>query len=359
MNALFVSSNLTIYKNGGWQCSNRNYQSINELCERTDIYNISANSHWSLKSFLQGVLNLLKFYSGGLNKDHIVNILLKVKSENYDLVFLDSSVYGRLAKKIKKKYPNTKIISFYHNVEFDFIKRLIYSGGILHFFRLPACFLNELLTTKWSDEIICLTKEDKRLVNILYKHREIFIIPISFKNAYQSSNLNNHGDKNMISILFVGSYFYANKQGILWFINNVKLSENVKLVIVGKEMEKLRKVIGDREWIEIYNSVDDLSIFYNRANAVICPLFYGGGMKVKVAEALMYGKKIIGTKLAFMGYDVECCSSLITTSQPEVYKKVIEELDPSIRTYNESITYFEKYLCFDATLKLFDKVLNN
>lgn len=357
MKALFVSSNLLSHKNGGWQCSNRNYESVKELCNETHVYNLSANNDLGYKAIFIGVLNLLKFYSGGLNQSHIVDILLKIKSENYDLVFLDSSVYGRLAKSIKINHPNIKIISFYHNVEFDFIKRLIYSGGILHFFRLPACFFNESLTTRWSDKIICLTNEDKKLVNILYKHREIFIIPISFKGVNQSTKLYSQIEDNIISILFVGSYFYANTQGILWFIDKVKLSPNVRLVIVGKEMEKLRSVIGHSEMVEIHNSVDDLSFFYERANAVICPLFYGGGMKVKVAEALMYGKKIIGTNLAFFGYDAENCSSMITTSKPEVFKKNIEDLDPAIRTYSESISHFEKFFSFEATLNLFAKVL--
>lgn len=36
---------------------------------------------------------------------------------------------------------------------------------------------------------------------------------------------------------------------------------------------------------------------------MIAPIFDGSGMKTKVAEALMYGKKIIGTPEAFSGYE--------------------------------------------------------
>ncbi|MFV5692474.1 glycosyltransferase [Flavobacterium sp. LT1R49] len=357
MKALFISSNLLSNKSGGWQCSNRNYESVKELCAETHVYNLSANNNLGYKAIIVGLLNLIKLYSGGLNQNHIIDVLLKIKSENYDLVFLDSSVYGRLAKKIKKMYPNVKLIAFYHNVEFDFIKKIVYTGGILHAFRLPSCFFNESLTAKWSDKIICLTNEDEKLINILYTKKEIIKIPVSFKSMRQNLNSYDKIDNNLISILFVGSYFYANTQGILWFINNVKLSPNVRLVIVGKEMEKLRTFISKTENVEIHNSVEDLSCFYEGANAVICPLFYGGGMKVKVAEALMYGKKIIGTNLAFFGYQAENCSSMITTSKPEVFKKIIEDLDPNIRTYNNSISHFEKYFSYSSTLKLFSKVL--
>ena len=33
------------------------------------------------------------------------------------------------------------------------------------------------------------------------------------------------------------------------------------------------------------------------------PIFDGSGMKTKVAEALMYGKKVVGTPEAFSGYE--------------------------------------------------------
>ena len=122
-------------------------------------------------------------------------------------------------------------------------------------------------------------------------------------------------------------------------------------------MEKLRPLIDNSKNVEIHDSVDDLSVFYERANIVVCPLFYGGGMKVKVAEALMYGKKIIGTELAFFGYEPEKCPTMITSSDAEVYKKVIENLNPGITTYDESILHFEKYFSYSSTLKLFHEAL--
>lgn len=38
---------------------------------------------------------------------------------------------------------------------------------------------------------------------------------------------------------------------------------------------------------------------------MVMPIFSGSGMKVKTAEALMYGKFLIGTKEAFEGYEID------------------------------------------------------
>ena len=359
MKSLFISSNLLNNKNGGWQCSNRNFESIKELSSIIHTYNILPNNKLSYFDMLLGFYNLLKLYSGGVNSKHISNILAKIKSEKYDLVFLDSSVYGKLARQIKKRAPNVKLVAFYHNVEYDFIKKIIRTGGLFHILRLPSCFFNEFLTAKWCDKIISLTNEDKQLINQYYTDKkEIIQIPISFKRIERNLKGNkqiNHS--NEIQVLFVGSYFYANNQGITWFIDQINFSSEIKIIVVGKEMEKLRPLIDNSKNVEIHDSVDDLSVFYERANIVVCPLFYGGGMKVKVAEALMYGKKIIGTELAFFGYEPEKCPTMITTSDAEVYKKVIENLNSDITTYDESILHFEKYFSYSSTLKLFHKAL--
>jgi glycosyltransferase involved in cell wall biosynthesis len=50
--------------------------------------------------------------------------------------------------------------------------------------------------------------------------------------------------------------------------------------------------------------VEDLADLYRRADFVVAPIFSGGGMKVKTAEALSYGKTVVGTPEALRGYEV-------------------------------------------------------
>ena len=57
--------------------------------------------------------------------------------------------------------------------------------------------------------------------------------------------------------------------------------------------------------VHIYGFVVDLSDFYYRAKIVISPIHVGGGMKTKTAEALMYGKTILGSSEAFEGYEID------------------------------------------------------
>ena len=57
--------------------------------------------------------------------------------------------------------------------------------------------------------------------------------------------------------------------------------------------------------MQVVGTVDCLETWYEKADVVISPIFLGSGMKTKTAEALMYGKPILGTKEAFEGYDTD------------------------------------------------------
>jgi glycosyltransferase involved in cell wall biosynthesis len=72
---------------------------------------------------------------------------------------------------------------------------------------------------------------------------------------------------------------------------------------VGKGLEDVQELRGLAPNVQVVGSVDDLAEWYYRADAVIAPIFEGGGMKVKTAEALMYGRRVFGTGEALVGYE--------------------------------------------------------
>ncbi|MGL6128108.1 glycosyltransferase family 4 protein, partial [Chryseobacterium artocarpi] len=76
-----------------------------------------------------------------------------------------------------------------------------------------------------------------------------------------------------------------------------------ELIIIGKGMDDYFKDLKNKK-VKVYGYVEDLSSYYYNANVVIAPIFTGGGMKTKIAEAMMYGKNILGTEEAFEGYEL-------------------------------------------------------
>ena len=126
------------------------------------------------------------------------------------------------------------------------------------------------------------------------------ILPISCEDKFLPERIITTDNQHKI-FLFVGVAFFANINGIEWFMDKVLPNVKGKLIIVGKGMEQYKdRWQSDR--VEVHGFVEDISEFYYKSSVVIAPIFVGGGMKTKTAEALMYGKTIVGTKEAFEGY---------------------------------------------------------
>ena len=297
----------------------------------------------------------------GFDKSHRSEVMRIIKEKNVDLVFLDTSMLGTLSKKIKKKYPDVRIITFFHNVEYLFYKDLV---NITHTFYLYyRVLINKISETRsciYSNIIITLNARDANNIEKYYGRKSDFIIPVCIKDKFKlSSEFTDRLSKPYKTGLFVGSYFPANIEGIIFFIKNILPLVDMKFVIVGSGMIKLQNMFHDINNLEIFSNVQDLTPYYELADFMVMPIFSGSGMKVKTAEALMYGKYIIGTKEAFMGYDISetigiCCDSVHS------FVEAIAKYDTSRSAFNNnSRELYLKHYSYSHSISLFKNVFNS
>jgi len=309
MKLLFICSNdfKTSSGGGGSQCTNRNYMSLVEIfgTENVDVIQLDTPLKKNIRSIFSRVLNYMKGYNAGVSKSVISNII--ERSLYYEHIFIDSSFFGVISKHLKQHNYQGQIISFFHNVE-HLMSLQETKTNPLAFWRSLIVYYNEKCAVRFSDQIIMLNDRDlKKLENIYGNfHKTVsHIIPISFKDRF-SAGINNLEEQTKVPpvILFLGSTWFPNIHGITWFIEEVLEHVDIKLQIAGGASNVLQKKFHHRK-IEYLGFVPDLSNVIMNADVMLAPLFKGGGMKVKICEALMYGKNIMGTKEAFIGYNLE------------------------------------------------------
>jgi glycosyltransferase involved in cell wall biosynthesis len=134
----------------------------------------------------------------------------------------------------------------------------------------------------------------------------------------QSSHCNNFllNDKSH-RLLFVGNFAYEpNIDAALYFSNLIfplilKHVPNTKLLLVGNAPPPQILSLKSNELIKVTGYVDSLYPFYRAADVVICPLRVGGGVKVKILEALAAGKAIVSTSVGAQGLDWNNCEPVI------------------------------------------------
>ena len=75
--------------------------------------------------------------------------------------------------------------------------------------------------------------------------------------------------------------------------------------------------------MNVIGSVDSTDEYYYSHAAVIMPIRYGAGMKVKTAEAMMFGRYIFASDEALEGYEVEGIDGIKRCNTAEEYIKEI------------------------------------
>jgi hypothetical protein len=295
-------------------------------------------------SKLNTIVNFVMGFSASVNLKMYFKITRLLKSNNYDIIFFDGSLFGRIAS-FAKKNTRAKLITYYQNVEHDFFKDLYKSEGIFHVIHyLSACF-NERIVTKKSDIIIVINNEDKNRVNVLYGREADLMIPPSVEKC-SSKTVSQTSDE--LKLLFVGSAFFANIHGITWFIDNVMPYVDASLTVVGTGMDKALESIKNPK-VNVLGFVEDLSEVYAMHQIVVVPIFSGAGMKVKIAEAFMYGKFVLSSEIAFTGYDRQN-NAFALCQDAKQFIDVINQYPKDVYWHQDAFDVFNKYYSNEAVL---------
>ena len=229
-------------------------------------------------------------------------LIERLEREGIARLFLNGSNLGHLAKMVKQALPMVEVLTFFHNVETRFFLGALRQRPTPRALAiLAANRAAERKAVRFSNRLIMLNARDAADVRRLHGRAGTDLLPMALGEPRAA--IAGPPPEESDYLLFVGGGFYANKAGIRWFVREVMPNISLSLCIVGRGLEPLRAEYDGNPRVRVIGAVDDLVPWYRHAIAVIAPIFDGSGMKTKVAEALMHGKAIVGTREAFEGYE--------------------------------------------------------
>lgn len=328
MKVLFLAGHEFLYKpqNGGQKCSLRNYELLVNILGSENVYLcMFSNYKYSIlpnnakifptqKTTIEKIKNTVSFRNV-CNKNVQKQVINYINSLDYDLLFIDSSTIGGWLKKLATTKPS---IVFFHNIEKNYAWNKVVHENPGYFIAYLSYFYNEYIAVKYATNLIVLNERDKKLLKQIYQRNANLILPISFDDVFSVKDSSKYKICKK-ELLFVGSLFQPNIEGIQWFVDQVMpLLPNYKLIIVGKGLEQKKEHLTKTN-VEVVGSVESLNDYYYSADAVVIPIFYGDGMKVKTAEALMYGKTIFASKEALEGYNINGLTHIFECNSKDEY----------------------------------------
>jgi hypothetical protein len=356
---MLVTNQLQAYPIGGReQLCKLNYEALSAIFElHLVLFELPLNRITGIGS----ILGALRGNIDGLT-DQTISLAIQVaQREKIVKVFIDGSNLGEMARVLKQQLPSIEITTFFHNVESRFfLGALRKTWALRKVAVLLVNYMAEKKSVRYSDKIICLSERDRSLLKKLYGRYATHISPIALKDKLPKEYEIARDISREKYALFVGGAFYANLFGIKWFVKNVAPRIDFKICIVGKGFEAFKDSLEITDNVQVVGPVENLANWYRDAHFVIAPIFDGSGMKTKVAEAFMYGKKVVGSPEAFSGYEDikeragwECVTVDEFVSAIQYAKEMyINTFDPSLRivyentySFNAAKTRLEKILC--------------
>ncbi len=138
------------------------------------------------------------------------------------------------------------------------------------------------------------------------------------------------------SVLFVGSLAEPNADGLFWFLETVWPAlrgrhPNASLDVVGSVCQRLAVVPPG---VVLHGVVPHLDDFYRRAGIVISPLRVGSGLKIKLIEALGWGKAVVATPVTLQGVAAQVGDAVAIATDAREFITALDRLiaDRAART---------------------------
>jgi len=225
-----------------------------------------------------------------------------------DIIIFEQPWLWNEVLKLRKKFPNVKLIYSSHNIEHQlkdsiFLDANINDGGKVSSFIRDL--ENEILNS--VDEVWATCEFDAR-----YFHSQSNIKIRVFQNG-ASQIMNSDvlaSPLNAPFLLVVGSGHPPNIAGLKYYLADLDkwMTGYGKLVVVGS------LALSVQEFFENSLQNGDIVLIPSASNAllrrlisscsaILLPVMYGAGTNLKTAEALVSDRKIISTKAAMRGYE--------------------------------------------------------
>ena len=253
----------------------------------------------------------------------LINKLLKINIKKKEIphannIFSDN-IHRKLAKVIKKISPDIIIYNYIHtsniihdneNIPYIFIithdilskrRRILEKNNENHNLHNWS-ESNEARLLGNADCIIAIHDSDRKEFNTLCVNSKIITVMPSIECVQdQYSN-----KRNLQQIAFIATEQYFNREGIIWFIDNVLdeiIEKNrVQLVICGKICKFIEKKFTNiSNHVVLKGFIDNVSHVYHQAGLAIVPLLHGTGLKIKLVEALQHGCPVVTTSIGAEG----------------------------------------------------------
>jgi polysaccharide biosynthesis protein PslH len=232
--------------------------------------------------------------------------------------------YTHFCRMLVKRIKHEAMVGVAHDVEFKPIYRYYQRQPfglkkIASYFRYRTILKTEYGAYKHLKRVYTVSDFDRRVLTEKYPD-----IPAKTRIStlyFPEGSLNSERNPNMI--LFVGAmYRQENVESVEFMLFNVlpkiwEIFPNAEFHVVGGGAPRFIEKYHDSNRVFIHGFQRDLAAFYSKAYIMVAPMLIGGGLIMKVIEAMHYGVPVVATSIANEGVEAIPSKEILIADTPE------------------------------------------
>lgn len=265
-----------------------------------------------------------RFYS-----DDFKQKLKEVLGEFQPDVVQVESVYLTTYLPVIRKYSEAVTVLRMHNVEYQIWQGLARKSKN----KLKSYYLDNLAVRvrnfermAWKEYslLLAITEKDAHLVQRLEDVTNVVVAPFSIDTERIKPPVK---EEQWVGYHIGAMDWRPNQDGIRWFLHKAwpaihKAAPRFKFVFAGREMpDEFKKT--NISGVECVGEVPDADAFIEDKKILIVPLWSGGGIRVKILEAMAAGKIVISTSKGIKGIEVRPEEHYLRAHSPQDFAKAI------------------------------------
>lgn len=259
--------------------------------------------------------------------DPLLEALIRLRqTDDYDIVWAERPAQAEVARLAG--WPN--IVVDLPDLDSEAVGRALrhegwYLSRPLHqldWYRLRSYEVS--LPTRFAQVVVC-KQDDRKLLN---NRPNVSVVP----NGVSARPAADPKVSRAKEMLFVGTMGYEpNADAVKYFMCDVmpgiqRQQTDACLSVVGKEAGGDIQQLHDGRTCFVHGHVPDVTPYYQSAGFVIAPIRLGAGTRLKILEALMFGKALVGSSMAVEGLDLRPGIDLEVADTPSSFANACLEL---------------------------------
>lgn len=187
------------------------------------------------------------------------------------------------------------------------------------------------------EAVTAVSEEDRRfLFDAIGGEREMPVIPIAIDADAQPPVPRDPGARGILSLATM--MWPPNVDGVMWYARDIhplvrRAVPDSRFFVVGQRpVAEVRALPESDPSIEVTGYVPDATPYIAGSACLIVPLRSGGGMRVKILEALARGIPVVSTTIGYEGIDLVPGEHLLVADTPAEFAAAVTRLlqDPAL-----------------------------